>query len=137
MVISRVISPLIGVISIVTLLITPLKTTHEPPSTTPWKSEQRLPKAPTKAVAHQGGQIQQSLESCLQPAENAQYRALSNCNMACGYMAVLYRCSIIILIVIIIVRKILTISMIIIVFVIIIMTRISIITLVRNNEKII
>ena len=28
-----VISPLIGVISIVTLLITPLITTHEPPST--------------------------------------------------------------------------------------------------------
>ena len=31
-VISRVISPLIGVISIVTLLITPLIPTHEPPS---------------------------------------------------------------------------------------------------------
>ena len=33
LVISRVISPLIGVITIVTLLITPLITTHEPPST--------------------------------------------------------------------------------------------------------
>ena len=30
--ISRVISPLIGLITIVTLLITPLVTTHEPPS---------------------------------------------------------------------------------------------------------
>ena len=30
---SRVISPLIWVIAIVTLLITPLRTTHEPPST--------------------------------------------------------------------------------------------------------
>ena len=35
-VISRVISPLIWVITIVTLLITPLITTHEPPSRAPF-----------------------------------------------------------------------------------------------------
>ena len=35
-VISRVISPLILVITIVTLLITPLITTHEPPSREAW-----------------------------------------------------------------------------------------------------
>ena len=45
-VISRVISPLIWVISIVTLLKTPLITTHEPPSShplSPGKKDHRHP----------------------------------------------------------------------------------------------
>ena len=37
-VLSRVTSPLIGLITIVTLLITPLITTHEPPSTVDHRS---------------------------------------------------------------------------------------------------
>ena len=47
-VISMVISPLIWVIAIVTLLITPLKTTHEPPSTGSRDSESRKAEAQTQ-----------------------------------------------------------------------------------------